>query len=76
MYEYRIHYLADSDDANWKKYQSNHPLKVGEVIELSLGLQHVVCAIKQQKTGVRIDVSKSAQDREEAILLAQQYGHI
>lgn len=76
MYEYRVHYLADCDDDNWKKYQSDQPLKIGDVIELSLGLQHVVCAIKQQKTGVRIDVSKSAQDCEEAILLARQYGHI
>lgn len=76
MYEYRIHYLADSDDANWKEYQSSQQLVVGDVIELACGFHHVVCAIKPQKTGTRIDVSKSAQNREEATLLAQQYGHI
>ncbi|AKX52508.1 hypothetical protein [Thiopseudomonas alkaliphila] len=76
MLEYRVHYLADCDDANWKKYKSANPLKVGDIIELACGFHHVVCAIKAQKTGTRIDVSKSAQDPEEALLLAQQYKHI
>ncbi|MBU0538384.1 MAG: hypothetical protein KKG00_00535 [Bacteroidetes bacterium] len=76
MFEYRIHYLADCDDANWKKYSSEVQLNVGDIIELACGLHHVVCAIKPQKTGIRIDVSKSAQDPEEALLLAQQYEHI
>ena len=76
MFEYRIHYLADCDDANWKKYSSEAQLKIGDIIELACGLYHVVCAIKPQKTGTRIDVSKSAQDPEEALLLAQQHEHI
>lgn len=76
MFEYRVHYLADGDDANWKKYSSETQLLVGDIIKLACGFYHVVCAIKPQKTGTRIDVSKSAQDREEALLLARQYAHI
>ena len=75
-FNYRVHYLADADDANWRTYQAAAPLAVGDVIQLSLGFYHVVCAIKQQKTGVRIDVSKSSQDAEEALLVAQQDGFI
>lgn len=76
MYEYRIHYLADMDDANWKKYESGSELHVGDVIQLACGFYHVVCDIKQQKTGVRIDVSKSSQSEDEALLVAHQDGFI
>ncbi|WP_417704393.1 hypothetical protein [Pseudomonas sp.] len=72
MFEYRIHYLADCDDANWKKYSSEIQLKVGNIIDLARDFHHVVCAIKPQKTGTRIDASKLAQHPEEALLLAQQ----
>ena len=76
MYEYRLYYLADNDDANWKKYSSESPVCVGDTIELACGLYHAVAGIKEQKTGARLDLSASAQDAQEAMLLARQYGHL
>lgn len=75
MYKYRIHYLADMDDANWKTYESNEEVKVGDVLELACGLFHMVVAIRKQKTGTRIDVSRSSQDPEEARSIAVTLGH-
>lgn len=63
------------DDGDDKKYSSDTELKVGDLIQLSSAFFHVVCKITQQKTGIRIDISKSSQSKEEAFLLAEQYGH-
>ena len=71
MHTYRIHYLADMDDGDDNKYSSQTELKVGELIQLGSGFFHVVCKITQQKTGIRIDVSKSSQSKEDAFLLAE-----
>jgi hypothetical protein len=75
MYEYRLHYLADNDSANWKKYTSESPVRVGDAIQLACGFYHCVTDIKEQKTGVRLDLSKAGQGAEEAMLLARQLGH-
>ncbi len=75
-HEYKFHYLADSDDANWKKYQSKEPVEVGQIIQLACDYYHMIIAIKQQKTGIRIDVSKSSESKDDCILLAQQYEYI
>lgn len=75
MYNYRLYYLSDGDDSNPKKYISDTKISIGEVLFLENGCYHCVVAIKEQKTGVRLDLSKSAQSSAEAILLAKQYGH-
>lgn len=74
MFKYRCHYLADSKDPDYKTYESETELKVGDVIELHFF--HCITAIHVQKTGVRLDLSKSAQDPEEAVLLAKQLEHL
>lgn len=76
MYNYRLHYLADFDDMNCKKYKSNTEVLVGDVLLLDCGFHYYVADMKQQKTGVRLDLSKSAQNEEEALLLARQYEHV
>jgi len=74
MHEYRLHYLADAVDMNWKKCASKTSVCEGDVLELSCGFYHVVCSVIRQKTGIRLDLSKSCQDAEEAILVASQLG--
>ena len=75
MFEYRLYYLSDGDDANWKKCGTNLVVEVGDVLELSCGFYHVVCDITKQKTGIRLDMSKSCQSPEEAWLVAEQLKH-
>ena len=75
MNTYRLHYLADSDDANWKKCGTTIPVEIGDTLKLSCDYYHVVCEITQQKTGVRLDLSNSCQSADEAWLVAEQYGH-
>ena len=76
MYSYRLHYLADHDDGDPTKYESSVPVRPGDVIQLpSTGYFHQVIRLLQQKTGTRLDLSKSAQSEAEARLLAMQYGH-
>ena len=72
MHKYRLYYLSDADDANWKKCATNYAVEIGDVLELSCGFYHVVCAITQQKTGIRLDLSKSCQSADEAWLVAGQ----
>ncbi len=67
MYKYRLHYLRDIDDGNWKKYESDSKVIVGDVIQLASDFYHCVIKITNQKTGVRLDVSQSSQSRAEAI---------
>lgn len=74
MFDYKIHYLEDMDDLNWKTHTSQKELNVGDVIQLASDLYHVVVDIHQQATQTRIDVSQSAQTESEARLIAQQQG--
>lgn len=76
MFKYRLHYLSDMDDACERHYESEFPVKIGDVIKPGDGFYYCVVKEHKQKTGVRLDLSKSAQDTEEAVLLAQQYGHL
>jgi len=73
--KYRLHYLADADDMNWKTYESETPVQVGDVIQLSCGYYHQETEALQQKTGIRLEVSKSCQSVEEAIMVREQLGH-
>jgi hypothetical protein len=75
MFKYRLHYLADMDDANWKKCCAQESVEVGDILKLSCNFYHVTCAVIEQKTGVRLDVSKSCQTADEAMLVAKQLGH-
>lgn len=74
MFLYRLHFLADIENSQ-KKFKSEKPIKKGDVIELDNGLFHFVSVIREQETGIRLDLSQSAQDEKEAILLAEQLGH-
>jgi hypothetical protein len=77
MKKYRLHYLADNDDGDPKTYESKEPVKAGDVIYLEeTGNYHQAIRLLQQKTGTRIDLSKSAESRLEAEQLAGQYGHV
>lgn len=59
MIKYRLHYLADMDDAMPKVYVSEQPVRVGDVIRPG-SYYHRVEKIREQKTGTRLDLSKSA----------------
>lgn len=72
MHKYRLYYLSDGDDANWRKCGTKDPVEIGDVLQLSCDFYHVVCDITQQKTGIRLDVSKSCQSPDEAWLVAEQ----
>ena len=74
MHKYRLHYLADCDDANWKKCATNEAVQIGDVLQLSCGFYHVVCSITQQKTGIRLDLSESCQSPNDAWHVAEQSG--
>ena len=75
MFKYRLHYLADMDDANWKQCGAQESIEVGDILRLSSNFYHVTCAVIEQKTGYRLNVSKSCQTVEEAMLVAKQMGH-
>ncbi len=66
MIKYRVKYLADGDDANPTYYHSEHPLKVGDVIQIN-SFYHHIREITPLKTINRLSVSQSAQTIEEAI---------
>ena len=76
MFEYKVHYLLDGDDMNWKKYSSKKELQKGDIIQLAGDVYHVVVDITEQTTQTRIDVSESADSEENAVLLAEQAGLI
>lgn len=65
MITYRVKYLADNGDGNPRSYNSEHPLTVGEVIQIN-SLYHHIREIITQKSGMRISVAQSAQSPEEA----------
>ena len=76
MHQYKIHYLADQDDGDPKFFTRASPLQVGEVIELpETSFFHVVVRFHSLKTCTRVDLSKSAQNPQEAIDLAKQMRH-
>ena len=75
MHKYRIKYLSDNDSANWKTYETEKPVKIGDTIRLACGFYHLITAIHDQKTGVQLVVSKSAETPQEALLVAKQLGH-
>lgn len=74
MHRYKLHYLSDGDDANWVRCETETEVEVGDVLRLSCGFYHVICAKKQLKKEIRLDVSKSCQSPEEALLVAEQHG--
>ncbi|WP_421173900.1 hypothetical protein [Aeromonas enteropelogenes] len=76
MFNYRLYYLADSDDMNEKKYSSENEVEIGDIIQLDCGFYYMVINVKQQKTGICLELSKSAQDEKECELLAKQYEFI
>jgi len=73
MHKYRLYYLADADDMNDKTYSSETEVKRGEIITLGCGFYYMVIDINQQKSGIRLDLSKSSQSPDECALLAKQY---
>lgn len=76
MYSYRLHYLADQDDADPRQYTSAQPVNPGDVLQLpETGMFHLVVRHQVQKTGTRLDLSKSATNESDARLLAAQYKH-
>ena len=73
---YRLHYLADGDDMDPTFFVSARPVQPGEAIELpETGYFHWVCRLRPQKTGTRLDLSKSASSAQEALALAIDYQH-
>ncbi len=75
MYRYRLKYLAEQDDGNSKTYQSDAPVAVGDVIKPSHGDYHYVVRIRPLDKDICLDLSKSATNIEDALLLAKQHGH-
>jgi len=67
MLKYHLHYLADMDDAMPKEYVSHEPVRVGEIIRPG-SYFHRVVAVREQKTGTRLDLAKSGLSEEEARL--------
>lgn len=65
-YEYRLHYLHNSNKSNPKFYFSDTPKMVGDVIQVDNGFYHYICNITQQKTGVRLDLGEAETSVEEA----------
>ena len=75
-YRYRLYYLADHDDGDPRFFESAVAVNPGQVIRLpETGYYHQAIRLREQKTGTRLDLSKSAQSEREARLLAVQYGH-
>jgi len=75
-FHYRLRYLADHDDADPRYYESADAVTPGQVLRLpKTGNYHQAIRLQQQKTGTRLELSKSAQSEREAKLLAMQYGH-
>ena len=74
MPQYKLYYLSDCDDANWLRCDTEAEVEIGDILRLSCGFFHVVCAMKQLKKEIRLDVSKSCQSPEEALLVAEQHG--
>lgn len=73
---YKLYYLADNDDGDPKYYTSPHPVKPGDVIKLpETQLYHRAIRCRPLKINTRLELSKSAQSAQEAMLLSQQYGH-
>lgn len=76
MYHYRLYYLHDNQDSNIKKYASETPVNPRDIIEPGDGYYYWVVSRQEQKTGVRLNLSKSAESPQEAELLATQYGDV
>jgi hypothetical protein len=57
-------------------YVSTQPVQVGDVIMPPPGaFWYVVYQVVPQKTGTRLTLASSGQNRQEALLLADQQGH-
>jgi len=63
MIKYRLHYLADMDDAMPKEYVSEQPVAVGDIIRPG-SYFHRVVAVRQQRIGTRLDLAKSGLSEE------------
>lgn len=76
MPRYKLRFEADNDDSNPTHHTTDHPLEQGDVLLLENGMHHCVVGLKTGRRDVVAILSKSAQDPEEALLLARQYGHL
>lgn len=76
-YTYKLKYLADGDDMDPKKLVTTRPCFAGDVIRAhgDWGFFHLVARVRVLKTGTQLVLSKSAQDAQEARLVAVQLGH-
>ncbi len=76
MNTYRLYFLADVDDSNPKRFSTDRDLFPGNVIQLpETGFYHLITRLHKQKTGIRLDLSESAQTADDARLIAAQLGH-
>ncbi len=69
---YSLYYEFDADQGSQPTYESEQPVVAGDVIRLGDGFWYEVTQVLQQRTRVRLSLSKSAQSPEEARLLASQ----
>ena len=72
MKKFKLHYRSDNDDSCAKYFESEKDQNIGDVIRVSNGYYHCIYNITIQKTGVRLDLAKSASSPAEALLLAEQ----
>ena len=74
MKKFRLKFASDFDDSNPKHYFTEQEPNVGETILVENGFHHCIYNKVIQKTGVRLDLAKSATSPAEATLLAEQAG--
>lgn len=72
--EYKVKYLDDHQAGRPDRYESDHPLQVGDVVELDDF--HCVCNIQRLQTIHRIDVARGCESEQEAILEAEYSGRL
>lgn len=76
VHKYKLKYRADNDDMDPKTHISEKVINKGDIIEIDSGNFHYVSQRRSLQRGEQLELSKSAQDLDEAYLLAEQYGHL
>jgi hypothetical protein len=72
-YKYKLRYEYDSNQGSHQSYESDHPVKPGDVIYVDEdGFYYEVIQVLQLQTRVQLLLSKSAQSEQEARLVAEQ----
>lgn len=74
MKKYRLKFASDFDDSNPKYYIAENEPNIGDTILVDNGFHHCIYNKVNQKTGVRLDLAKSATSPAEAMILAEQAG--